>query len=269
MAIDVSDQDFASLVVEGSRQAPVVVDFWAAWCAPCRALTPVLERLAPEYGVTLAKVNVDENPGAAATFGVQGIPFVLAFKDGKVVDQFVGALPEPSVRDFFDRLRPSEADLLADEAEDAIDDAERERLYRAALGLDRNHERAILGLAALVGERGELDEAGDLLSRLPPTPEVERLRAELSVGAATLGDDELEELRRRVASDPFDEQSLLRLGRAEAAAGRYGDALAVLLAGVQRGIDDARQAMLDVFQVLGDDHELTREYRRKLAAALF
>ena len=269
MAVDVSERDFEAVVLEGSKDRPVVVDFWAAWCGPCRTLGPLLERLTDEYGVSLAKVDVDANPNLSAAFGIQSIPFVLAFKDGKVVDQFVGAIPEQYVRQFLDGLRPSEADRLVASAPDFADADERERLYRRALDLDRDNEAAILGLARIVGERGDTDEAKQLLARIPPTPEVERLRAELDIGAATVDDAEIERLREIVATDPFDEPSLLKLGRAEAAAGRYGDALAVLLAGVQRGVDEARAAMLEIFQLLGDEDPLTVEYRRKLAAALF
>jgi len=269
MAVDVNERDFEAVVLEGSKERAVVVDFWAAWCGPCRTLGPLLERLTDEYGVGLAKVDVDANPNLSAAFGIQSIPFVLAFKDGKVVDQFVGAIPEQYVRQFLDGLRPSEADRLADAAASAADEEERERLYRRALELDRDHESAILGLARIVGERGDAEEAKQLLARIPATHEVERLRAELDIGAATVDDAEIERLRQVVATDPFDEASLLRLGRAEAAAGRHEEALSVLLAGVQRGIDESRTAMIEIFQLLGEEDPLTAEYRRKLAAALF
>jgi putative thioredoxin len=230
----------------------------------------MLERLTDEYGVALAKVDVDANPNLSAAFGIQSIPFVMAFKDGRPVDQFVGAIPEQYVRTFLDGLQPTEADRLAEAAELAGREDEREALFRRALELQRDHERAVLGLAGIVGRRGDAAEAKELLARLPATlPEVERLLAELDIGAATVDDAEIERLRRTVATDPFDEVSLLRLGRAEAAAGRYSEALAVLLAGVQRGVADARPAMLEIFQLLGEENPLTADYRRKLAAALF
>jgi putative thioredoxin len=269
VAVDVTEKDFEDAVLTASKERPVVVDFWAGWCGPCRTLGPMLERLTDEYGVSLAKVDVDANPNLSAAFGIQSIPFVLAFKDGKVVDQFVGAIPEQYVRQFLEGLQPTEADRLVDSADVATDDAERERLYRRALETDRDHERAILGLARIVGARGDTAEAGELLRRIPVTSDVERLQAELDIGASTVDDAEIERLRQTVASDPFDEASLLKLGRAEAAAGRYAEALAVLLAGVQRGVSEARPAMLEIFALLGDDHPLTAEYRRKLAAALF
>jgi putative thioredoxin len=269
MGLDVSEADFERVVLDGSYERPVVVDFWAAWCGPCRTLGPMIERLADEYGVTLAKVDVDANQSLSAAFGIQSIPFVLAFKDGKIVDQFVGALPEQMVRQFMEGLQPSEADMLALSASVATDAGEQERLYRLALEQDRSHADAVMGLARIVGTRGDVDEARSLLSRLPATPDVERLRAELDLGASTLSDDELSELRAHVASDPFDEEALLRLGRAEAAAGRHREALQVLLTGVERGVEGAREAMLEVFSLLGDADPLTAEFRKRLAAALF
>jgi putative thioredoxin len=118
-SIDVGEQNFNEVVIEGSRQAPVVVDFWAPWCAPCRALKPVLEKLADEYQgrFTLAKVNSDENPAIAAQFGVRGIPNVKAFVGGELVDEFSGALPEPAVREFIDRIVPSPAEELRQAAQ--------------------------------------------------------------------------------------------------------------------------------------------------------
>src|SRR5436309_3005101 len=133
MAQDVTERDFENVVIEGSRERPVVVDFWASWCGPCRTLGPMIERLAAEYGLALAKVDVDANPSLSAAFGIQSIPFVLAFKDGKVVDQFVGALPEQYIRTWMEGLAPTKADRLAERAAAAPTVEERERLYREAL----------------------------------------------------------------------------------------------------------------------------------------
>ena len=149
--IDVQESNFEQAVVQESATRPVVVDFWAPWCGPCRMLGPTLERLAEEGDGTwlLAKVNVDENPGVSARYGVQGIPAVKAFVDGEVVDEFVGAQPEPNVRRFLDGLGPSEADSRTGagrEAEAAGDLQSAERHYRAALEDDDSHAAARLGL---------------------------------------------------------------------------------------------------------------------------
>ncbi len=268
MAIDVTEQDFEKVVLDGSHEGPVVVDFWASWCAPCRTLGPVLERVSADTGVTLAKIDVDANPSISAAFGIRSIPTVYAFKDGKVVDQFIGALPEQQVRQFFAGLGPSEADVLAQRAADARDDAEREALYRQALERDRSHRASVLGLSRTLAARadaGDKDEARELLARIPEDAEVARLAAQLDL--EPVGD--IDALRARVERSPDDDEAVVALARAEAAAGLYDDALERSLEAVRHGSEDARHVMVDVFRVLGDDHALTRTYRPKLAAALF
>ncbi|MCA1833644.1 MAG: thioredoxin [Actinomycetota bacterium] len=265
MAIDVAEQEFQAEVLDASHQGAVVVDFWAAWCAPCRSLGPILERVAAETGIKLAKVDVDANQNLAAAFRVQSIPMVLAFKDGMVVDQFVGALPEQSVRDFFAALAPSEADRLAEAAQSAGTAEEKESLLRRALDADRGHEKAVLALAALLADRRSDEEARSLLERIPPGLESERLlaRIELSGGEAT----DTEALRRGAESG--DPHAAVAYGKSLAASGRHEEALEWLLRAATNGADDASKAMVDVFRVLGEDDPLTKAYRPKLAAALF
>jgi putative thioredoxin len=275
LRIDVDDADFAREVLERSRSLPVVVDFWAPWCGPCRALGPLLDRLADEHAgaFVLAKLDVDRSPATAQRYGVRSIPLVLAFRDGEVVAEFTGAQPEPVVRQFLERLLPSEADGLAKEADELAEgghtNAAEER-YRRALSLDSRHERALLGLARLLGERGERDAALELLAR-GAGPELERLGAELRTRGEPAAD--LDGLRERLARDPDELAARLALGRALAARGDYEAALAELLAVVERdaAFEDqaARRAMLDVFEVLGRDHPLTEPFRSALARALF
>jgi putative thioredoxin len=159
--IDVTEATFEQEVVERSRTTPVVVDFWAEWCGPCRTLTPILEKAAGarEGDVVLAKVDTDANPQLSATFQIQGIPAVKAFKDGQVVDQFVGVQPPPAVERFFDGLVPSEADRLAEAGDEAS--------LRRALELQPGRADASVALGGLLHRRGEEDAALKILDAVP------------------------------------------------------------------------------------------------------
>ena len=262
--VEVTDQNFMEAVVEESKKRPVVVDFWAEWCAPCRMIGPVLERLADEHGgaFVLGKLDVDANPQAAMVFGIQSIPAVKAFVDGRIANEFVGALPETAIRQFLDSLVPSAADELAAQGFDAfeggrVDDAE--GLFRRSLSEDAGHAGATLGLAQVAASRGDAEEARRLLDPLRPDPEVERVLAALDVSAwasaaAENGQDPLAQAERAAAE------------------GRYEDALEGFLRRVEaRGGDGdrAREGMLKLFAVLGDADPLVLEYRPRLASALF
>jgi putative thioredoxin len=278
---DIRDADFEREVVEASKQQPIVVDFWAPWCGPCRALGPILERLANEGAGAwrLAKLDVDENPEVAGRFGVRGIPAVFGFRDGEAVARFEGALPEAKVREFLGVVMPSEADRLLAEAKKFLagghENAAEERL-RAALALDARHAAATLALVALLaGRESGRAEARERLDRVVPSPsnyeEVERLAALLRTVEA--GGADLEALRARAEREAGSAAARLAYGRALAAAGRREEALAELLAAVKcdPSFEDgaARKAMLDLFALLGNQHALTERYRRELARALY
>jgi putative thioredoxin len=258
--VDVTDTDFEQVVIEGSKQRPVVVDMWAAWCGPCRTLGPILEKVAAERdgAFLLAKLDVDANAvGNALLQAVQsqGIPTVVAFRDGQPVNMFIGAYPEPEVNRFIDTLVPSEAEIEADEAmaEEAAGDLESaEAGYRDALEKDPENGEAAVGLARILLGRGELDQAKALVEPLLPDPDAERVMATVRVrgwatdaGTGPLGD-----------------------ARRDAAAGRWREALDGLLAVLEDEPDAARASMVDVFATLDDD-PLVAEYRPKLAARLF
>jgi putative thioredoxin len=279
-AIDVGDREFEREVLERSKELPVVVDFWAPWCAPCRALGPVLERLATEHAgaFVLAKVNVDEAPAVAQALRIQSIPAVKAFRDGRVVHEFVGAQPEGAVRQFLAAVLPTEADRLAGDGEGRLsagDAAGAEAAFEGAIARDARHPRALLGLARVHVARGDDTSALRLLERVTPDGPVardaERLAAELRTRADATGDEPT--LRARVRTDPGDLDARLALGRVLAAKGRHEEALGELLEVVRRdprhADQAARKAMLDVFEVLGPRHEIAERFRAQLAQALF
>jgi putative thioredoxin len=266
--IEVNEQTFQREVLARSREIPVVVDFWAPWCGPCRALGPTLEKLAGEArgAFVLAKINVDENPSLAQLFQVQGIPAVKAFRDGRVVDAFTGALPEGQVRAWLKRVVPSEADALAAAAQalEASDPEAAIARYRLALGAEPDNAAALFGLGRLLTLRGD-PEGAQLLAEVPA-------RSPFFARAQALG--ELHELL--AAADSTDGgESAARFAQAGQAlrAGRYAEALDQLLQLVQAdrafGNDAARRAMLAIFALLGDNDPLVGEYRRRLANALF
>jgi putative thioredoxin len=237
--IDVTDATFEVEVLHRSSEVPVVVDLWAPWCGPCQTLGPIIEKVvdATEGAVALAKVNVDENPAISASFQVQSIPAVFALKDGKVVDGFIGALPEPAVAEFVAKLtpEPSEADILV--AEGRLDGSEEP--LRKALDLQPDHEGAIVALAELLVARGESEDAITLLGRIPETAETRRLLAEA-----------------RLASQQVDVEA---------------DGVEVLLDGLLDRVKEpsARQEFLDLLETLGPDDPRTPEYRKALASRLF
>ncbi len=277
VVVDASDTTFQQDVIERSRHVPVVVDFWAPWCGPCRTLGPLIERVAAESGgaVQLVKVNIDENPGVATTFGIQSIPNVIAFRDGAPAAQFVGAQPEPAVRQFFQGLVPTQADRLAEQGARALGagdlDAAR-AAFEQALGVDAEHRGASIGLAAILLETGDLDRAEELSARWPRDVNAKRILGHVHFRRAAGGADRAA-LEARLAADDNDADAHYRLGALLALDGEWEPALEHLLTTVMldRKLDDdgGRLRMLDAFSLMGDDHELTQEFRRRLANVLF
>lgn len=272
---DVDAAEFVTEVVQRSHDVPVVVDFWAAWCGPCRTLGPLLEQLAGEYagGFELVKVDVDRNQALAQQFGVQSIPYVMAFKGGVPVNQFTGALPEQAVRSWLDTLVPGELEIATERARDAMlegDDDKAESLLKAILAQKMDHEEAGTALASLYLSQSRNAEALDVLAPLSPTSEVEKLRATARV-TQTRGED-LADLEARLAADPDDDQARLDLAAALAGNAEYEAALDQFLEVVRKKnsrLEDARQGMVDIFELLGPEHPLSLTYRKQLANALF
>ncbi len=267
-------------VIEPSKKHPVIVDFWAEWCQPCRVLGPVLEKLAEEYAgkVSLVKIETERAPEIAAGLRVRSIPAVFGFRDGKVIDSFVGLLPENAIRSWIDSLFPSPSESLLSEAAqlEASDPLSAEAKYREAIALDAANLSAKLALARLLMARGALDEARALVdgftSRELLEPESERLKTALSLQARARDLGSVEACRQAVEANPKDLRLQLNLATALAAHGEVVEALDICLDLVERNRDGlrepARKTMVDLFRTL-DDPDLVSDYQRKLASALF
>jgi putative thioredoxin len=245
MVIDVTEDTFEAEVLERSKTTPVVVDFWAEWCGPCKQLTPSLESAANarEGRVVLAKLDTDSNQRLAAAFQIQGIPAVKAFKDGRIVDEFTGVQPPAAVESFFDRLLPSEADVLASSGD--------EESLRRALELEPGRADAAVPLARILLARGEREAAIELLGDVRGSYQADAILARLSLEGA------LPTLAPAFAA--LDE------GLVESAL----DALIAAIAHHPEHADDLRKVSVGVLDELGVESEIAREYRRRLAAALY
>jgi putative thioredoxin len=244
--IDVTEQDFQQQVIEKSKTTPVVVDFWAEWCGPCRALGPLLEKAADarEGDVVLAKLDTDANQRIAQEYGIQSIPAVKAFKDGKVVDEFIGAVPGPKVEAFFDGLVPSEADGLVEVGD--------EESLRRAIELAPARPDAKVKLAILLRKRGEIDEA-------------------LKVLANAQGDFSADGLAARIRLERDDVDKAVEAFAALDGGDPQG-AVDLLIDAVEHDVDhrdDLRRVIVGVLDAFGVDHPFARDARRRLAGALY
>jgi len=279
-SFDTTTATFERDVVDASRRAPVLVDFWAPWCGPCRVLKPILEKLAAEFEgeFLLAKINTDEHPEIAGRYGVRGIPNVKAFVDGAPVNEFVGALPEGAVRQFLAEVLPSPSDALRLQAREAVArgdfDAAEARL-REALALEERNEAATIDLAELLVARQDFAGAEPLVESIPEALRDERahrLAAKISFGKKGTTLPDAAELESRVAATPGDVGARLALAERLVAEGSYAVALDELLEVVRRDRGEpreaARAAMVKVFSLAADRADLVSDYRRRLAAEL-
>ncbi len=283
---DTTTQTFMKDVIEESRRQPVLVDFWAPWCGPCKQLTPVLEKVvrAAKGAVKLVKMNIDEHPAIAGQMGIQSIPAVIAFVRGQPADGFMGALPESQVTAFLERLtrkeiRSEEKELLqaADAALAADDPAGAAELYSGLLAGDQGNVQALAGLARSYLQTGSIEQAKHTLAQVPEAKRndaaVAAARAALEVAeqAAQLGP--VAELEKRVAADPLDHQARFDLAIALNGNNRRQEALDHLLEIVRRDRkwkdDGARKQLVQFFEAWGPTDEHTVSGRRRLSSILF
>lgn len=267
--IDVDTASFEEAVLDASHERPVIVDFWAAWCGPCRQLTPMLERQveASQGRVLLAKVDVDANQELAQRYRVQGIPQVVGFRDGVAIAQFTGVQPEPRIASFIEDLLPTEADQAVARARSLTGPAAITELERA-LELDPSHREAALGLAGHL-HASDPERAMALLTPYRPDPTAEAIATRIEL--AREGGD-VDALRAQVARGDGDGATLLTLGRALAGQEEYDEALEHLLAAVALGgevREPAREQLVRLFSLLGDDDARVHAARPRLARALF
>ncbi|MBX6327357.1 MAG: thioredoxin [Pseudolabrys sp.] len=283
---DTTTQTFMKDVIEESRRQPVLVDFWAQWCGPCKQLTPVLEKAvrAAKGKVKLAKMNIDEHPTIAGQMGIQSIPAVIAFSNGKPIDGFLGALPESQVVAFIERLTKEkiggeESDLLksADGALAAGNVADAANLYSRVLSQDSGNVAAIAGLARCYVKTGALEQARQTLAMVPESgrndPAVGAARAALELAEQAKSVGPIDVLQQKVAADPLDHQARFDLAAALNAKGKRAEAVEHLLAIVKRDRkwkdDGARKQLLQLFDAWGPTDPSTIEGRKKLSSILF
>ena len=274
--ITTTQEEFQAKVFQQSVERPIVVDFWAEWCAPCRALGPVLEKMAGEYAgeFILVKANTEENPQSASEFQVQGIPAVYAVVNEKVVEMFNGALPETQIRVWLDRVISIGLLIKANQLEnDSPESAEKN--YRTILSKTPDEVEAQLGLARVLLGQNKFDDVRQIIDKLESRgflePEAEKIKANLALHGKQGGD--LQALRDQVTENPDNLSLQLTLAETLAGSKAYEEALSLSLSLVQKdktGVGDAaRKLMIDIFRVLPDNSPLVSEFRRKLSTALF
>lgn len=284
---DASDQSFMADVVEASNTQPIVVDFWAPWCGPCKSLTPIIENVVRSYGgkVKLVKINIDENPGIAGQLNVRSIPAVFAFDKGRPVNAFQGALPESQIRQFIDQVlggtdnakQLEEAIAQADESLQAGDIATAAQMYGAVVEADPAHLGAIAGLARCYLANGDRERALQILDMVPEDkasdPAIKSVRTALELMAETPLDEEMFSARETVAANPQDYEARYDLAEKFMANGKMQEAcdhlLAILTHNLEWGDGKAKAKLLEIFEAAGPKDPVTVDGRRRLGSLMF
>jgi putative thioredoxin len=279
---NVTAADFEAVVLQGSFERPVLVDFWADWCAPCRQLMPILSRLAEEFNgqFMLAKVDTEAEQALAAQFGIRSLPTVQLFKDGQPVDQFMGALPEAQIREFLARHVNRASDLLLAQAREAMLDGDLSSataLIEQAEQEDPENKRVFVAQVQLKAAEGNAEGALALLERTPleltDDTDLAALRGRLAFGAAVANAPPPDQLEAKLNADPNDSAARYQLASHQVLSGNNEAALENLLTLLrqdrQYGEDAARKGMISIFDLLGGDDPLVRTYRAKMLSSLY
>ncbi len=280
--VTLTAENFQQVVIDGSFERPVLVDFWADWCAPCRALMPLLGKLAEDYGgqFLLGKLDTEAERDLAAQFGIRSLPTVQLFKDGQMVDQFMGALPEAEVRAFLDRHIPRETDLLVARAETLIGAGnltDARKLLAQAQAAEPNHPGGRIAEIRLRAASGDIQGAEALVQALPVDllgdPRVVALSGQLRFADAANGAPPETELNARLAADATDSEARYQLAAHRVAKGDYDGALELLFELMRRdrtyGDDAGRKGMLTIFDLLGGTGDLVTHWRRRMSTAMY
>lgn len=279
---DVTEQNFAERVMEASQQRPILLDFWADWCAPCKSLMPLLEKLATEYAgaFALAKINIDQNQQLAMQLQIRSVPTVKLVYQGAIVDEFTGALPESQLREFLDRHLPNEGNELQQAVEAALQQGDVDQalqLVEQAIELQPEDQGLLISKLEILAGHDRIDQARELLEALPDTvaldPRIDSIRAAINLSSAATGTEDETALMLRLEQASDDHEARYQLAMLLASRGEHRGALDHLLQILKRqqGFNEgaAQRAMLDIFNLLGSDDPLVSEYRRAMANLLY